>query len=73
MQGITIHLTGDEEILGSVTPVTPINFTIFDEEVRRTWKMFHTNQNISIEDFVEFHNVHSDIKIDYIVMDFIQL
>lgn len=71
---LTIHYTESEEVFGMVYAVTKTSFDDFDNEVRRTWKTFEEeNEDFSIEDYVEYHNDNSNIKIDWPVHDFIQL
>jgi len=75
-QILTIHDSESEDIIGHVTPEKEVDFPKFDDEVRRTWKKFNDeglSEDYSIEDFVDFHNENSEMKIDYVVADFIQL
>jgi hypothetical protein len=65
-----------EEDFGIVTPLSIVNFPDFDNAVRKTWSKFNEgglNEYASIEDFVEFHNECSDLQIDNVVSNFIQL
>lgn len=76
MQAIFIHDTESEEIMGLVTPLKETAFDIFDDDVRRTWAKFNNEglaEDYTIEDFVDYHNENSSLKIDYVVTDFIQL
>jgi hypothetical protein len=93
MQVLVIHSTETEQIMGMVSPKKPVDFDKFDDEVRRTWKLFHDDNvrnswaeenniefdddceysGLTIEDFVEFHNSKSEMEIDWVVSDFIQL
>lgn len=77
MQIITIHDTETEEIIGSVTPVDKIDFDKFHDEVYTSWVSFNSvEENLedyTIEDFVEFHNLNSNTRIDQCIGDYIQL
>jgi hypothetical protein len=76
MQVLVIHHTESEEVFGMVTPLGKVDFDKFDDEVRRTWKMFDSdeeNEDSCIEDFVDYHNENSEMQIDYAVSGFIQL
>lgn len=77
MQIVTLHNTDTEEIMGSVCPVIPISFDEFLEGVRNTFTAFHEwdkfEEDYTIEDFVDYHNNNSDMEIDWVVSDFIQL
>ena len=81
-QGITLHNTKTEEIIGTVTSANEtMDFSLLYDLVRGSFVRF--NENIAdhvdneydypIEDFVEWHNKNYTIKLDYILMDFIQL
>lgn len=78
MQAITLHNTNTEEIIGMVTPVEPMDFDKFLDLVRESFIKFHKSDEFmdgdySIEDFVDYHNEHNEIKIDWVLNDFIQL
>jgi hypothetical protein len=76
MQAITLHDTETEEIVGTVYPLTSINFNNFFDNIYNSWKNFCSeglDEDYSIEDFVEFHNNREEVQIDYVVMDYIQL
>ena len=77
MQILIIHDTETEEIVGSVTPINIIDFDKFQDEVYTSWISFNSNpenvEDYSIEDFVDFHNLNSDMEIDWVVSDYIQL
>lgn len=76
MQVLIIHDSETEDEIGMVTPLSQIDFNVFDDKVRATWEKFNNDglaNDCSIEDFVTFHNENSDLVIDYVVSDFIQL
>jgi len=78
MVAIQIHDSKTEEIIGAVSPIdTNIDFDKFQDEVYIKWKFFNNNpenvEDYTIEDFVDFHNATSELIIDYVIMDFIQL
>ena len=76
MQAIFIHDTDSEEIMGLVTPLQNVNMDTFWDEVHSTWSKFNDEgltEDYTIEDFVDFHNENSTLKIDNVVTDFIQL
>ena len=76
MQAIYIHDTETEEIIGLVSPVEPIDFNKFEDEVIRTWTKFNSEEldfNYDIEDFVEYHNENSTVKIESVFTGYIQL
>jgi hypothetical protein len=76
MQILVIHDSETEEIVGMVTPLGIVDFNKFDDEVRRTWSAFNDEglaEDYSIEDFVDYHNENSEMQIDWVVSDFIQL
>jgi len=77
MQVLIIHDTETEEMLGMVTPLKKIDFDKFQDEVYTSWISFNSNpenvEDYSIEDFVDFHNLNSDMEIDWVVSDYIQL
>lgn len=77
MQIVTLHNTDTEEIMGSVYPVKSINFDKFLDGIRNSFIAFHKwskfEEDYTIEDFVDYHNNNSDMKIDWVVSDFIQL
>ena len=77
MQAIILHDSETEEIIGLVSPVEEIDFPKFQDEVYTSWVSFNSNEenveDYSIEDFVDFHNKNSQVEIDYVVTDFIQL
>lgn len=76
MQVLIIHDSETEEPIGLVSPLLEVDFTIFDNKVRATWQKFNNDglaEDYSIEDFVDFHNENSDLKIDWVISDFIQL
>ena len=84
MYGITLHNTDTEEIVGTVTEAFESSsrvdaHTLFSE-VYLTWKKFNDKHSEGlgdlddpIEDFVEFHNYNSRIRITSICLDYIQL
>ncbi len=76
MQALVIHNTETEEVFGIVSPLEKVDFDKLDDEVRRTWKDFDSdeeNEDSSIEDFVDYHNENSEMKIDWVLTEFIQL
>jgi hypothetical protein len=76
MYAITLHDTESEEIVGHVYPKNLIDFDKFHDEIYTSWVSFNSNdldEDYSIEDFVEFHNVNSDVEIDWLLVDYIQL
>lgn len=77
MQIVTLHHTDTEEIIGSVYPKKTIDFDDFYDEIYKTFSEYHKSDDFDyyydIDDFVEYHNNHSKIKIDSVVSDFIQL
>lgn len=77
MQIITLHHTDTEEIIGSVYPKEVIDFPHFYDEVYKTFSEYHKSDEYDyyydIDDFVEYHNNNSKIKIDSVVSDYIQL
>ncbi len=77
MQIITLHHTDTEEVIGSVYPIEKIDFYDFYDEVYKTFSNYHKSDDFDdfydIDDFVEYHNDNSKIKIDSVVSDYIQL
>jgi hypothetical protein len=77
MQAIFIHDTETEEIVGLVSPIEKVDFDKFQDEVYTSWVSFNSNEHnvtdYTIEDFVDFHNLNSNIKIDWVLTDYIQL
>ena len=77
MQVLVIHDTETEDVVGMVTPINIIDFDKFQDIVYTSWVSFNSNpenvEDYSIEDFVDFHNLNSDIEIDWVVSDYIQL
>ena len=77
MEVLIIHDTHTEEIVGMVSPINKIDFDKFQDEVYTSWVSFNSNpenvEDYSIEDFVDFHNSNSDVKIDWVLSDYIQL
>ena len=77
MQIITLHHTDTEEIMGSVCPIGKINFDEFYDEIYKSFSNYHKSDEYDyfydIDDFVEYHNNNSEIKIDSVVSDYIQL
>ncbi len=76
MQVLIIHDTETEEIVGMVTPVKLVDFDKFSNEVWKTWKAFNDDglaEDYSIDDFVDYHNDNSEMEIDWVVSDYIQL
>lgn len=77
MQIITLHHTDTEEVMGSVYPIEKIDFDDFYDEVYKTFSNYHKSDDFDdfydIDDFVEYHNDNSKIKIDSVVSDYIQL
>ena len=77
MQIITLHHTDTEEVIGSVYPTEVIDFDDFYDEVYKTFSNYHKSDeydyHYDIDNFVEYHNDNSKIKIDSVVSDYIQL
>lgn len=77
MQIITLHHTDTEEVIGAVYPKEVIDFDDFYDEVYRTFSNYHKSDeydyHYDIDNFVEYHNDNSKIKIDSVVSDYIQL
>jgi hypothetical protein len=77
MQAIFIHDTETEEIVGLVSPIEKVDFDKFQDEVYTSWVSFNSNEHnvtdYAIEDFVDFHNLNSNIKIDWVLTDYIQI
>lgn len=78
MQTVTLHRTDDEEIIGMVTPVKPMDFDKFLDLIRDSFIKYHKSDeymegDYSIEDFVEYHNKYNEVQIDWVLNDFIQL
>jgi len=76
MQAIYIHDTETEEIVGLVSPLKKIDFDKFQDDVYTSWVSFNSNdlaEDYNIEDYVDFHNQHSEMKIDSVLTDYIQL
>jgi hypothetical protein len=79
MVTITLHDTDTEEIVGMVTPKSPIvDFDKFEDAVRKSFIAFHKSEEFndgdySIEDFVEYHNANNTLEIDWVLNEFIQL
>jgi hypothetical protein len=77
MQVLIIHDTDTEDIVGMVTQLDKVNFDKFQDDVYTSWISFNSNpenvEDYSIEDFVDFHNLNSDMEIDWVVSDYIQL
>ena len=77
MQVLIIHDTDTEDIVGMVTPLDKVNFDKFQDDVYTSWISFNSVpenvEDYSIEDFVDFHNLNSDMEIDWVVSDYIQL
>ena len=78
MQTIVLHNTDTEEIIGMITPTETCNFPDLYDVVKQSFIDFHKSESFndgdySIEDFVEWHNENNEIKIDWVVSDFIQL
>ena len=78
MQTITLHDTETEEIIGQITPTEKVDFILLYDTVKESYISFHkteefNNGDYSIEDFVEWHNQNNEIKIDWVLNDFIQL
>lgn len=77
MQIITLHHTDKEEVMGSVYPIEKIDFDDFYDEVYKTFSNYHKSDeydyHYDIDNFVEYHNDNSKIKIDSVVSDYIQL
>ena len=75
---ISLHDTETEEIIGHVAPINPMNIDDFDNILRESWKEYDglhndVDDDITIEDFVEWHNNNYDTQIDYVIGSFIQL
>ena len=77
MQIITLHHTDTEEVIGSVYPKQVIDFDDFYDEIYKTFSEYHKSDDYDyhydIDNFVEYHNDNSEIKIDSVVSDYIQL
>ena len=77
MQIVTLHHTDTEEVIGSVYPKQVIDFDDFYDEIYKTFSEYHKSDDYDyyydIDDFVEYHNNNSEIKIDSVVSDYIQL
>lgn len=79
MYCITLHDTETEEIIGLVTPVVETAFDKFSDFIRESWTKFQPylrdelDSDYSIEDFVEWHNENNEVKIDWVLNDYIQL
>lgn len=77
MQIVTLHHTDTEEVMGSVYPIEKIDFDDFYDEVYKTFSNYHKSDeydyHYDIDNFVEYHNDNSKIKIDSVVSDYIQL
>ncbi len=77
MQTIILHNTDTEEIMGSVYPIEKIDFPDFYDEIYKSFSNYHKSDDYdyyyNIDDFVEYHNNNSKIKIDSVVSDYIQL
>lgn len=77
MQIITLHHTDTEEVIGSVYPKEVIDFDDFYDEIYKTFSEYHKSDDYDyhydIDNFVEYHNDNSKIKIDSVVSDYIQL
>lgn len=77
MQIVTLHHTDTEEVIGSVYPKKVIDFDDFYDEIYKTFSEYHKSDDFDyyydIDDFVEYHNNNSKIKIDSVVSDYIQL
>lgn len=77
MQIITLHNTDTEEIMGSVYPKEVIDFDDFYDEIYKTFSNYHKSDDFEdfydIDDFVEYHNNNSKIKIDSAISEYIQL
>lgn len=77
MQIITLHHTDTEEVIGSVYPKEVIDFDDFYDEIYKSFSEYHKSDDYDyhydIDNFVEYHNNNSEIKIDSVVSDYIQL
>lgn len=76
MQVITLHDSETEEIIGMVSPVQKVDFDKFYDEVFKLWTLFNDNglaEDYTIEDYVDFHNDNSELSIDWVLVDYIQL
>ena len=77
MQIVTLHHTDTEEVIGSVYPKEVIDFDDFYDEIYKSFSEYHKSDDYDyhydIDDFVEYHNDNSEIKIDSVVSDYIQL
>jgi hypothetical protein len=76
MQVLIIHDT-ESRIVGGVTPIIISDFNKFKDEVYTSWVSFNSIyknlEGYSIIDFVDFHNLNSNMEIDWVVSDYIQL
>jgi hypothetical protein len=79
MYVVTLHDTETEDIIGLVTPEEPMNFTKFMDLIRKSWTDFQPylrdvlESDYSIEDFIDWHNENNEVKIDWVLNEFIQL
>lgn len=78
MKAIQLHDKNTEAIVGTIYTNSDAHSVKFFNEVYRTWKDFNNEmylkqEDFDIHDFVEYHNRHSDIEIDSLECDFIQL
>lgn len=79
MYCITLHDTETEEIIGMVAPVKTMNFPDFEKLIRESWTAFQPylhdelESDYSIEDYVEWHNENYEVKIDWVLNEFIKL
>jgi hypothetical protein len=76
MKAIRLHDRNTEAIVGTIYTQSEVHSVKFFNEVYRTWKDFNNEMyedDFDIHDFVEYHNRHSDIEIDSLECDFIQL
>lgn len=76
MQVVILHDSETEDVIGMVTSTTKADFVDLYDEVYKTWSLFNSEglaEDCTIEDFVDFHNESSQMIIDWVVSDFIQL
>lgn len=79
---ITINLyhTDSEELIGTVAPVMPIDFDTFFDTIYDSFAQFHKSDEFeemgddyNIDDFIAYHNEHSEVKVERVDSYFVQL
>lgn len=78
MQIIQLNNTETEDVVGFVTTVEKMDFMKFIDLALESFKKFHKSEQFNdgdytIEDFVDYHNENNDVKIDWVLYDYIQL